>query len=132
MADALGSIKLGAAVTSPQEARRFVAAHLESLGLHGLVDPVALVADELITNAILHANSPANLTLYLREGNLRLEVHDNSSVMPKPRRPSDHATSGRGLALVEGLSAAWGASPCDDGGKVVWADFTPVRLQPPV
>lgn len=130
MTGELGKIDLGAAVTSPKEARRFVAEELGAMGFQHLIDPVALVADELITNAVLHAGSRANLALYLREGRLRVEVHDDSPVMPQLLPPSEHATSGRGLALVEGLSAAWGASLSHDGGKVVWADFTPVRRRP--
>jgi len=96
------------------------------MGFHRLIDDVVLVVTELVTNAVIHAESSSRVAVDLRHGRLRLEVHDESSVMPQRRHLSEDATTGRGLALVESLSASWGASPAPDGGKVVWVDFDPL------
>ena len=116
---------LAAALTSSNEARRFVAERVGEMGLECEVDDVALVASELVTNAVLHASSPTRVALYVHDERLRLEVHDDSSVMPERRRATDQASTGRGLALVDGLAEAWGVSLSAGGGKSVWADFRP-------
>ena len=117
---------LGEAATSPAAARRFVASRVSTLGFHRLIDDVVLVVTELVTNAVVHARTESRVLLYVRHGRLRLEVRDENPVLPERRHASDHATTGRGLALVESLSASWGANPAPGGGKVVWADFDPL------
>jgi len=116
-------MSLSASPASAREARRFVRARVGELGFHRVMDDVALVATELVTNALLHVQSSSQVSVYLRHGRIRLEVSDDSSVLPVRRSFSADAATGRGLALVESLCAAWGATLSPDGGKVVWADF---------
>ncbi len=49
-------------------------------------------------------------------------VWDASPLPPVPMDADDEAENGRGLLLVQALSARWGWHfPPDMGGKVVWA-----------
>lgn len=77
-----------------------------------------------ITNAHRHAHSNAQLVLTWDSTCLHVSVHDAS---PKPPAPSDRdldATGGRGLTIVEALSASWEHHPQRDG-KTVTACFVP-------
>lgn len=116
-------MSLSATPASPREARRFVRARVGQLGFHRIIDDVALVVTELVTNALIHVESPSQVGVYLRHGRIRLEVSDDSPMLPVRQRFSVQAGTGRGLAVVESLCAAWGATPSPHGGKVVWADF---------
>ncbi|MFF3115283.1 ATP-binding protein [Kitasatospora sp. NPDC057904] len=86
-----------------------------------------LVLSELVTNAVVHARVPKGRRIAVRFelvcDHLRMEVHDANSEKPAIRRstgPDD--SSGRGLCLVEALSAEWGCCPRPGGiGKFVWA-----------
>jgi anti-sigma regulatory factor (Ser/Thr protein kinase) len=90
-------------------------------------DAAALVVDELVTNAVLHAGTPLDLLVDLREQALVVAVADGSSSMPGARVAAADAESGRGLALVAAIAHRWGVRPRQEGGKVVW-----VELQGPV
>ena len=67
-----------------------------------------------------------------RKGELRVEVHDRSPVMPVqvPVNADDDSETGRGLMLVDTLAAEWGFYRTP-GGKVVY--FTlPIEADPAV
>jgi len=53
---------------------------------------------------------------------VRVEVHDQSSQRPRMRRHSTEASTGRGLQLLESLSASWGVTP-NPAGKAVWFEL---------
>jgi anti-sigma regulatory factor (Ser/Thr protein kinase) len=74
---------------------------------------------EVATNAVLHACTRFDVVLSRRDGHVRCEVSDASPLLPKLRRHSLEAATGRGLRLVEQLSTAWGVQP-HPGGKTVW------------
>jgi hypothetical protein len=57
--------------------------------------------------------------LLLDDGHLLVEVSDSSPMMPQQRHYGTGATTGRGIALVEALSEAWGAKSSPTG-KTVW------------
>jgi anti-sigma regulatory factor (Ser/Thr protein kinase) len=84
-----------------------------------VVGRAVLVANELVTNAVVHART--ELRLELRGDLLHLAVRDNN---PRLLRlvtvPDPEAEGGRGLWLIEQLARAWGVQPQPDGGKVVW------------
>jgi anti-anti-sigma factor len=85
-----------------------------------VVDRAVLVANELVTNAVVHAGSDLWLRLELRADRLFVSVRDAS---PRPLRsvtPDLEAEGGRGLWLVEQLTRAWGVRPAPGGGKIVW------------
>jgi len=100
-------------------ARRFTAAFLRNRELTDLIDTVVLLVSEVVTNAILHSGSEAELRLLRSGGAVRAEVRDRSSVLPAVVQYSDTATTGRGMLIVESLATAWGTE-VDGKGKVVW------------
>lgn len=100
-------------------ARRFAAATLESWGRGDLVDTVALLVSEVVTNVVLHAGTAGELVVERRDGRVRIEVHDGTGQLPQRKAYGEEASTGRGLALVELLADDWGAEPTD-AGKRVW------------
>lgn len=109
---------------SASKARAFVCEHLLTHGLPHMVDDVRLVASELATNAMEHADTPFAVTLAERDGMVHLTVRDGSSVLPVLVSAQMTDTAGRGLLLVEQLSQEWGAMPDTAGAKSVWASFS--------
>src|SRR6266498_1131667 len=94
---------------APGEARRFVRHHVTELGFPNAVEDATLIVSELVTNAI---NAAPNCPIWASVRNvgrcLILEVRDGS---PKPPvfQPADFmAEGGRGLHVVDELSASWG------------------------
>lgn len=110
--------------------RAFVAEELRALGRAQLIDDAVLVASELASNAILHANGITAITVNENGEDVRVEVHDRTRVPPIMARQSLEAMTGRGLRLVAALSKEWGAEPTD-GGKVVWADLSEAHASSP-
>jgi anti-sigma regulatory factor (Ser/Thr protein kinase) len=101
-----------------------------------VLEPVELLASELVTNAYRHAKGPASLRLTaLGGGRLRVGVWDSSPHIPAlfdeppggrlPPAPAD-AEGGRGLLLVREYARSWGGWPLGDGplghgaGKLLW------------
>lgn len=117
------------------QARRFARQTLRGWGLDQMVDDVALVVSELVTNALRHglgdggplgpaaAAPPVRLGLARWSSRLVCSVRDPSSRGPAPRSPGAAAESGRGLHLVASCSETWGWHPLTGAGKVVWALF---------
>ena len=124
--------------------RRFIEAHLRKWHLEEMTDTAALVASELVTNAIkatgitegpadyarLHDVKLARVITRLRLSapSLFIETWDGGPHPPVPACPGDLDEGGRGLMLVTALTTAWGHYP-SASGKVVWAEITiPRRL----
>ncbi|MFF8404083.1 SpoIIE family protein phosphatase [Streptomyces sp. NPDC014846] len=107
------------------QARHMIRAAVRSWGAHDRADEVELVADELITNALMHTEGAAIVTLRALEGagrRLRIEVEDASSALPRRREAGEDGVSGRGLLLVDRLADVWGVE-ARGGGKAVWCEF---------
>jgi hypothetical protein len=86
-----------------------------------VVDTVALLVSELVSNVVLHANTPCSLRIDPGTERIRVEVQDLSDRLPATAPlPSPGSGSGRGLPLVRALSAAHGIDPDPSGGKRVW------------
>lgn len=108
-------------------ARSLVQEALTAWGLPDRVDDAVLVADELITNALVHTRGGAVLAMRLVDLDgprcrLRLEVQDLDSGWPRRRDPGMGELTGRGLILVHELSDAWGVES-HGSGKSVWSEF---------
>ncbi|QFZ19399.1 ATP-binding protein [Saccharothrix syringae] len=101
-------------------AREFVRKTLTDWNYRGNHDDVVLVASELVTNTLRHTAGAPLLRLAGLARGLRIEVSDDSPVLPAPRAVG--ASGGWGLALVQRLTARWGAEP-RPGGKVVWCEM---------
>ncbi|MEU2286274.1 SpoIIE family protein phosphatase [Streptomyces sp. NPDC013178] len=107
------------------EARHMIRAAVRAWGAEDRCDEVELVADELITNALMHTEGAAIVTLRVLTGGvrrLRVEVEDSSSALPRRREAGESGVSGRGLLLVDLLTDAWGVE-ARGGGKCVWCEF---------
>ncbi|MFD7745541.1 ATP-binding protein [Streptomyces sp. NPDC059698] len=112
---------------SARRARRLVRLALDVWGLPGVQDAAELVVSELVTNAVLHAQSDRVRVSVTRLGveQVRVAVADLSKDRPAVRTADDEQESGRGLGIVEALSGGqWGVDllPC---GKRVWAALSP-------
>lgn len=119
------TVDLPAAPRSAGEARRFVQRRLADWGIDGQVDGdgVLLMVSELVTNAGLHAGTGATVRVVDHGDCLRIEVTDDS-VVPVQLRPYETgAETGRGLRIVEALSARWGVDAAGSG-KTVWFEVT--------
>lgn len=104
--------------------RRFTARTLRAWGISQETDTVLLVVSELVTNALVHTQGQVQLDLTLINERLRIAVSDTSPRTPvKPTSISWEATGGRGMLLVEAVSAKWGSVPLS-GGKQVWSEIT--------
>lgn len=97
-------------------------------GLAALCEDVELVVSELVTNAVQAARPlrlGASLRLWLLAGQAEIltMVWDAGTQPPVRMHADREAESGRGLMLVEALTARWDwypvRAPC--GGKAVWA-----------
>lgn len=89
-----------------------------------LVDDVVLVANELVTNAVLHTEGAVEVAAWhFPDGAWRVEVADESSVIPvsRPQAPF-RQTHGRGLRIVQALASSWGVVSTP-GGKRCWVEF---------
>jgi anti-sigma regulatory factor (Ser/Thr protein kinase) len=106
-------------------ARRFTRRTLRSWNVPGdAQDAILLIVSELVTNALVHTDGRVRLDLTLVNHRLRVAVADASPRTPvKPTSIGWEATGGRGILLVEAMSAAWGSLPVS-GGKQVWSEVT--------
>ncbi|HZB31786.1 MAG TPA: ATP-binding protein [Streptosporangiaceae bacterium] len=103
------------------QARAFVRHQLTEFGFPELVDDGALIAVELVTNAVREApNGTVLLSLRLSAGRPVIEVRDRSPVLPVIKDADCVAESGRGLRIVGALAAELGWRRAGRG-KVVWA-----------
>jgi anti-sigma regulatory factor (Ser/Thr protein kinase) len=107
---------------SATRARELVREHLASVAPPEAVEAAALLATELVTNAVLHARTAIVLAVDLEPGRILIRVGDESDVMPARRNYATEAATGRGLALVDRLATAWGVDP-SPRGKEVWAEI---------
>lgn len=104
-------------------ARRFVAERLAEWGLPDVIDDAELCTSELVTNAVLHAQTEARLLVRVDDDAVRVEVHDGSRHLPARGLAGADAMTGRGLLLIESLARSWGVDP-DAGGKSVWFELS--------
>jgi DNA-binding NarL/FixJ family response regulator len=111
--------RLAAEVGSAGSARQLVETTLADWKAPEPTDVVKLLVSELVTNAVLHAKSEAEVVVQLRPECIRVEVLDRSRELPVVKDVPPEATSGRGLALVSSYASAWGTRPLPHG-KAVW------------
>lgn len=101
-------------------ARRFVRQTLTKAKLPSeVIDTVELLTSELVTNIILHAGVPGELTVRVLPSAVRVQVRDREAALPRLQMTKELSESGRGLLLVDALADDWGVEPGRDG-KTVW------------
>lgn len=123
------SLELPATARSASQGRHFVVQALQQWQLDVLVDSAALLATEVITNAVLHARTPLRLSVErIGEGCVDISVSDGSTFVPQRHQASEDSTNGRGLDLLDRLSASWSVTRSELGKTV---GFTLDRDQDP-
>jgi hypothetical protein len=151
-------LELGALPTAVPCVRLHTTLVLREWRMAALADAAELVAAELATNAIQASSTAAQtpaaapaqaglpvIRLHLASDRRQvlIEVGDDDLRPPSPARPDPERDGGRGLVLVESVSARWGcyylnpATPAtwrgpgqaliQPGAKVVWALIAPLR-----
>lgn len=120
--------------SSPARARQLVIDTLHTWDMQrhtDLQDTAVLLADELVTNTVLHARTPARLVMAAANGTLELGVTDLSARMPRRRQvpptADELSTHGRGLELLEVLADEWGVVPLSVGKQTWFRLHTPAR-----
>src|SRR5262249_8602879 len=111
---------------APGQARALAGATLRDWGVAELLVPVGLITSELVSSAVRHAGTPAELLLRLGPEGVRVAVHDGDPTPPvAPSGGVDAAREGgRGLLLVAAAAHRWGVL-AGSRDKIVWADVRP-------
>jgi anti-sigma regulatory factor (Ser/Thr protein kinase) len=92
---------------------------------------IVLVASELVSNALLHADGPATVRLLCDERSALLDVVDRSpDVPPVVATDREPGQGGFGLHLARRAAHTVGWYSTASGEKHVWASFTPPVLTP--
>lgn len=134
----VSSIQLAAVVTAVSQSREFIRQTLADWQLADQVDSAELLVSELVTNAVkstgtaevapewegMKVPSIIGVQLRLVEPGLYVEVWDSGDGSPVIPEQSLDAEGGRGLFLVESLSARWDIYRPVVGGKIVWAELS--------
>ena len=107
---------------------------LREWGLDAAGEEAALIATELVTNAILSTQahrlpSPVRIWMLGDAASVLFLIWDATRPAPVRRDAAPGAGHGRGLTIIEALSDSWGfchpdPHPGDDqrpSGKVTWA-----------
>jgi anti-sigma regulatory factor (Ser/Thr protein kinase) len=126
-------LELGALPGAVPCARLHARHILREWALAPLTDAIELLVAELLTNAISASraydpDSPVRLWLLSDRTRVLILAWDPSPQPPASRRPGADDENGRGLLLVEAVSADWGwhvsavtTGTADSTGKTVWA-----------
>ncbi len=106
-------------------ARAFVRDTLHGWGFADVVDDAVVLTSELVTNAVIHAGTAADVTCLRYDTAVRVEVADHYPEREVPLqsrgrqfRDSDNE-GGRGLMLCAALANRWGVE-YTPAGKDVW------------
>ena len=101
------------------EARNSVRAAIMAWDVPVDPDIAVLLTSELVTNAIKHeAGDTITVFITCCFGHLRVDVHDTSRFFPVLLDASVEDEAGRGLMLVDTLSAKWGCDRTPEGKAV--------------
>lgn len=111
--------ELPAEPASVPAGRRFVTAALRDWACAHLTDTAALLASELLTNAVVHGLGSVTLRLRRTDTEITVIVSDQGRYLPQPRLADPDDEAGRGLSLLEALAGSWGTRPTTTG-KDVW------------
>lgn len=121
----LDCTRLAPVPRSARAAREFTAATLRRWQLDELIFDAAIIASELVTNAICHGDGPApvdvKLTWSHQVSRLICVVTDRTAKPPVVAPEDPEAECGHGLRIVSALAADWGWTRLGTGEKAVWA-----------
>lgn len=121
-ADGRIELRLPHAAAAAGRARREVRDRLRGVLAHADVEDVTLLTDELVANAVRHAQPEADGAVGLRievlDERVRIVVTDGSPDFEWATRASAELAGGFGLVFVDRIADRWGLSL--DGKKAVW------------
>ncbi len=106
-------------------ARQWVREQLTQLypGLDdGVVGDAGLIVSELVTNCVRADAHELSLSLTAHNGQVVVATTDDAPGVPRQQNPPEGSPCGRGLQIVDALTAEWGVTP-SDGRKTVWGRF---------
>jgi anti-sigma regulatory factor (Ser/Thr protein kinase) len=106
-------------------ARRFATNALRGASQE-MLEAVELMVSELATNCIRHTDSGFDLTIIRSGQDIRVEATDHAGGTPTMRSPQPTDPSGRGLKIIDMLSARWGVQSRPFAGKTVWFTISDV------
>jgi anti-sigma regulatory factor (Ser/Thr protein kinase) len=114
---------------SASAARHWVRDHLNEIGRPDLVSSAEAGVSELVTNGILHAQTPIGLQVSRSRGRVVVEVYDGSPMTEQPALDTAmpghvDSTIGRGLRIVRSCASEWGVTTAGNG-KAIWFQPAP-------
>jgi anti-sigma regulatory factor (Ser/Thr protein kinase) len=112
-------------VGSVGRARHWVDGVLRGWELGALSPDAMLLVSELVTNVIVHARTPVEVSIELDDEVVTVSVCDGSDELPV-LGAVDEEPGGLGLNLVDRLAGRWGSERSGAGsrsGKVVWFEL---------
>jgi serine phosphatase RsbU (regulator of sigma subunit)/anti-sigma regulatory factor (Ser/Thr protein kinase) len=112
---------LDASPSNVSHARRWVTRRLDACGAQDALDVVVLLTSEIVTNAIVHAQTSLTLRVEPVERGVRVAVSDGDPEVPAMGEFNLHSSGGRGMALLDTLAQDWGVQ-VERNGKTVWFD----------
>lgn len=115
-------LRLPHALSSPAQAREQAREVALALDCDEVSDDLSLVVSELVTNAVRYAEPPVELEIEVTADEVVIAVDDGTPGRPAPRDAPVHAEGGRGLTMVDLISAETGVRP-NPPGKTVWASL---------
>lgn len=130
-------LQLAALPNAVSSARRHTCDLLPRWGYEALVESCELLVSELVTNAVKASGGLAmdtdsseyrerltvvKLRLLATSTSIFIEVWDGNPTPPVAKEAELDAEGGRGLLLVQMLSARWNVYFPASGGKIVWCE----------
>lgn len=111
--------------TSAGVARMWLTANFSADLREDVLYNAALMASELVTNALRHTRSAQDgveVTGEVDAGTFTLEVIDGGSAISRPQLSDAHydEETGRGLHIIDALADEWGVRDLVDGRRAVW------------
>ncbi|MBB4895713.1 PAS domain S-box-containing protein [Streptomyces olivoverticillatus] len=106
-------------------ARAFVRDTLQGWGFPDVIDDAVVLTSELVTNAVVHAGTAADVSCVRTDAGVRIEVSDRYPERELPLQASGRQLGGldreggRGLLLCGALAARWGVE-YSAARKTVW------------
>ena len=115
-------VVLSATTDSPAVARTLVREEMSGCDDRSVV-VAELIVSELVTNAVVHAETSIELEFERTDNTVRAAVTDEGTGRPTVRHPGIADEHGRGLLIVRSLADEWGVVERANG-KSVWFTLT--------
>jgi LuxR family maltose regulon positive regulatory protein len=113
-------VTLGPVPTAAAAGRAFVREVCGRWGLEGLAEPAALLARELATLAVAHADTALELWVELFGSRLQVAVHDQDPNLLGWLVAKEETDRRLSLLIVDQVATSWGVRQDEAGGKTAW------------